>query len=197
MENVTIANPNSLKLKSVALLSTLGMAGAVLAGASQPVTVNADTTTPAVQTTHSQQSQASTQTADQPNYTVKAGDTLWDLAQTYHTSVDQLKKDNHLDSDLIVVGQKLVIKGANGYTSTSAPSNNQSSQSQMSQQASSQMSGQTQSQSQTQATSYGNNGGSAYSGAGYTSNLSGDAAANAIAQAESGGSYTAQNGRLA
>lgn len=192
MENVTIANPKSLKLKSVALLSTLGMAGAVLAGASQPVTVNADTTTPAVQTTHSQQSQASTQTADQPNYTVKAGDTLWDLAQTYHTSVDQLKKDNHLDSDLIVVGQKLVIKGANGYTSTSAPSQNQ-----VSQQASSQTSGQTQAQSQTQATSYGNNGGSAYSGAGYTAGMNDNAAANAIAQAESGGSYTAQNGRLA
>lgn len=192
MENVTIANPKSLKLKSVALLSTLGMAGAVLAGTSQPVTVNADTTTPAVQTTHSQQSQASTQTADQPNYTVKAGDTLWDLAQTYHTSVDQLKKDNHLDSDLIVVGQKLVIKGANGYTSTSAPSQNQ-----VSQQASSQTSGQTQAQSQTQATSYGNNGGSAYSGAGYTVGMNDNAAANAIAQAESGGSYTAQNGRLA
>ena len=192
MENVTIANPKSLKLKSVALLSTLGMAGAVLAGASQPVTVNADTTTPAVQTTHSQQSQASTQTADQPNYTVKAGDTLWDLAQTYHTSVDQLKKDNHLDSDLIVVGQKLVIKGANGYMSTSAPSQNQ-----VSQQASSQTSGQTQAQSQTQATSYGNNGGSAYSGAGYTAGMNDNAAANAIAQAESGGSYTAQNGRLA
>lgn len=42
-------------------------------------------------------------------HTVVAGDTLWDLATNYGYSVDQLMANNGLTSDLIVVGQQLIV----------------------------------------------------------------------------------------
>ena len=47
-------------------------------------------------------------------YVVKAGDTLWDIAQAHHMSVDQLREMNHIDgnSDLIQVGQVLQVAAA-------------------------------------------------------------------------------------
>jgi N-acetyl-anhydromuramyl-L-alanine amidase AmpD len=44
--------------------------------------------------------------------TVKDGDTLWGLAQTYHTTVEQLKLWNNLNtaSNVITVGQALRVK---------------------------------------------------------------------------------------
>lgn len=53
------------------------------------------------------------------NYTVKSGDTLWALANTWKTSVDAIKKANGLKSDLLAVGQKLVKPGSS--SSTPAP----------------------------------------------------------------------------
>jgi len=41
---------------------------------------------------------------------VKPGDTLFNLARTYGLSIDKIKKDNNLDSDLLSVGQKLTIR---------------------------------------------------------------------------------------
>ncbi|WP_221565261.1 peptidoglycan DD-metalloendopeptidase family protein [Alkalihalobacillus sp. TS-13] len=41
--------------------------------------------------------------------TIAEGDTLWALAQKYEISVKNLMKWNNLDSDLIVVGQTLMI----------------------------------------------------------------------------------------
>ena len=42
-------------------------------------------------------------------YVVRAGDSLWLIAQRYHTTVDAIKKLNGLTSDLINVGQVLKI----------------------------------------------------------------------------------------
>ena len=45
-------------------------------------------------------------------YTVKAGDTLSEIAETYHTTVEKLAENNHIDNiHLIYVGQELVIDG--------------------------------------------------------------------------------------
>ena len=64
-------------------------------------------------------------------YTVKAGDTLSEIAETYNTTVDKLAKLNNIKNvDLIYVDQVLVIEGeapvvaATPATTTPAPSAN-------------------------------------------------------------------------
>jgi len=42
-------------------------------------------------------------------YKVKSGDSLEKIAKIYKVSVEEIKKANHLDQDLIVVGQELII----------------------------------------------------------------------------------------
>lgn len=42
-------------------------------------------------------------------HTVKAGDTLWQLANTYHTSVDEIKRLNNLTSNNLTIGTTLKI----------------------------------------------------------------------------------------
>ena len=42
-------------------------------------------------------------------YTVKSGDSLWKIANSYGISVDKLKSANNLKSDVLSVGQKLLI----------------------------------------------------------------------------------------
>lgn len=44
-------------------------------------------------------------------YVVQRGDTLWRIAQMYHTTVDAIKTLNGLTSDLLLVGQQLLIPG--------------------------------------------------------------------------------------
>jgi membrane-bound lytic murein transglycosylase D len=42
-------------------------------------------------------------------YMVRGGDTLFQIAQSFKTTVDKIKADNGLSSDILFVGQKLVI----------------------------------------------------------------------------------------
>ena len=47
------------------------------------------------------------QIADADTYTIKSGDTLWDIAVNNGTTVDALMQDNNLTSSLIFPGDKL------------------------------------------------------------------------------------------
>lgn len=42
-------------------------------------------------------------------YTVHSGDTLWNIANKYHTTVGVIENQNHLHSSLLQVGQKLLL----------------------------------------------------------------------------------------
>ena len=42
-------------------------------------------------------------------YFVQKGDTLWNIAKHYNTTVKSIKDANKLESDLIIPGQKLLI----------------------------------------------------------------------------------------
>ena len=46
---------------------------------------------------------------DSDYYTVKKGDTLWDLSIKYNTTVNKIKELNNLSSNIIYVGQKLKL----------------------------------------------------------------------------------------
>lgn len=48
-------------------------------------------------------------------YVVKAGDTLWNIAKRYNTTVENLMMINGLNSDLITIGKKLMIPTNNVY----------------------------------------------------------------------------------
>lgn len=126
---------------------------------------------------------ASAAVANADTVTVKSGDTVSKLAKDYNTTVDAIVNTNKLSNvNLIFVGQKLEIGEA-----TQADNNQQAAQGQQSQQ-SQQV---TPAASSQQATTNYN------TTSNYTSNVSGDeqAAKEWIAARESGGSYTAQNGR--
>lgn len=48
-------------------------------------------------------------------YTVAAGDCLWDIANRFGTSVENLKAANGLSSDFLYIGQTLVVPGSTVY----------------------------------------------------------------------------------
>ena len=51
----------------------------------------------------------STNTITDNYYIVKKGDTLWDLAKKYNTSVSTLKSLNNLSTNVLKIGQKLKL----------------------------------------------------------------------------------------
>ena len=48
-------------------------------------------------------------------YVVKAGDTLWNIAKRYNTTVENLMMMNNLNTDLITIGQRLMVPNNNVY----------------------------------------------------------------------------------
>ena len=55
-------------------------------------------------------------------YTVKEGDTLSEIAETHNTTVEKLAENNHIDNiHMIYVGQELVIDGPVALAATPAP----------------------------------------------------------------------------
>ena len=65
-------------------------------------------TTTSVTTTQSTSTTTTTQSTGQ-SYVVASGDSLWDIASRFGTTVDQIMAANGLSSDLIVVGQELIV----------------------------------------------------------------------------------------
>ncbi len=65
--------------------------------------------------------QAGTALAAQTVYTVKAGDTLWDIANKYGVSVSSLQQNNGLSSERLQIGMKLVVNSttASGFQTPS------------------------------------------------------------------------------
>ena len=53
-------------------------------------------------------------------YSVKAGDSLWKIAQDHHVNVSAIKQANNLSGDSLKVGQKLKIPSATIVTSTAS-----------------------------------------------------------------------------
>lgn len=47
-------------------------------------------------------------------YIVKSGDTLWNIAKNYNITVNELKELNNLSSNILNIGQKLLIKDTSG-----------------------------------------------------------------------------------
>lgn len=48
-------------------------------------------------------------------YVVKSGDTLWNIAKKYNVSVNQIKDANNLTSNMLSIGQELVIPETSDY----------------------------------------------------------------------------------
>ena len=66
----------------------------------------------------SSNSQNNVQPSSAQIYTVRSGDSLWSISQKYNVSINQIKALNNLRSDMIYVGQTLIVSK----TASSAPS---------------------------------------------------------------------------
>ena len=136
--------------------------------------------------------------ANADTVTVKAGDTVSELAQKYNTTVNTIQQLNNLSNpNLIFVGQQLKVNNDNNGQAVAQQNTNNNAQVAQ-QQATSQN---TQAQASTQQTAQQsvsqNTQAQASNNSNYSSNVSGsDAAAKAwIAQHESSNNYNARNGQ--
>ena len=124
------------------------------------------------------------QTVNADEVVVKAGDTVSELALKYNTTIDAIQQANKLqDVNLIFVGQRLEV-GSNVLAEASQATLQQAQPAQVAPQAQTQVQEAQPAQQQVQTT------------APQTPSNDAEASAKAwIANVESGGSYTAQNGR--
>ena len=130
-----------------------------------------------------------TAVANADTVTVKAGDTVSELAQKYNTTVNTIQQLNNLSNpNLIFVGQQLKVNNNNNGQAVAQQNTNNNAQVAQ-QQATSQNTQAQATQQNTQAQASNNDN--------YSSNASGsDAAAKAwIAQHESSNNYNARNGQ--
>lgn len=160
-----IFNTKTKNLKKLALVSGAVM-GAMVIGAT---TANASTK------------------IDQNHVRVEQGDTVSQIAKDNGTTVDAIVQANHLTNpDMIFVGDNLVL------TPNADNNDNQSANVQNNVQPASQA---TNNVAPAQTTNQASQTSQAPVAQTTNSSLAGNSAAEAISQAESGGSYTAQNGR--
>ena len=121
-------------------------------------------------------------------YTVKEGDTLSEIAETHNTTVEKLAENNHIDNiHMIYVGQELVIDGPVAPAATPAPTTYAAPAAQ-DETVSAPVAETTEVAEETVATTE-------TSAPAATVSESEAEAKEWIAQKESGGSYTATNGR--
>ena len=137
--------------------------------------------------------------ANADTVTVKAGDTVSELAQKYNTTVNTIQQLNNLSNpNLIFVGQQLKVNNDNNGQAVAQQNANNNAQAAQQQATSqnTQAQASTQQAAQQQATSQ-NTQAQASNNSNYSSNVSGsDAAAKAwIAQHESSNNYNARNGQ--
>ncbi|GGE48307.1 hypothetical protein GCM10011391_28870 [Pullulanibacillus camelliae] len=76
----------------------------------------------AVEVSTGKASQNQSSSSSSTSYTVKSGDSLWLISQKVNLSVAKLKSLNHLNSDVIYPGQKLVLSGSSTSSSTASSS---------------------------------------------------------------------------
>ena len=119
---------------------------------------------------------------------VQRGDTLWGISQTTGQSVDNIKRINHLTSDVIYVGQRLTISGSTvtvpvAPVAISTPTKTSTTQTQAPAQQTSTPAQTTTAPTQSTTTHAA------------TPAANDSSAKNWIVQRESGGSYTAKNGQ--
>ncbi len=78
----------------------------------QKLTVESSSSTSSSQVAAKTVSDVKSSSSSSSTYTVKSGDTLWDISQKYGVPLSSLEAWNHLTSSSILhVGQKLTIKG--------------------------------------------------------------------------------------
>ena len=136
--------------------------------------------------------------ANADTVTVKAGDTVSELAQKYNTTVNTIQQLNNLSNpNLIFVGQQLKVNNDNNGQAVAQQNTNNNAQAAQQQATSQNTQAQASTQQAAQQSASQNTQAQASNNSNYNSSVSGsDAAAKAwIAQHESSNNYNARNGQ--
>ena len=136
--------------------------------------------------------------ANADTVTVKAGDTVSELAQKYNTTVNTIQQLNNLSNpNLIFVGQQLKVNNDNNGQAVAQQNTNNNAQAAQQQATSQNTQAQASTQQAAQQSASQNTQAQASNNSNYSSSVSGsDAAAKAwIAQHESSNNYNARNGQ--